>query len=111
MKSIHLACVVLLCVAAFVSSDAFALFRLGADGGVSISTLTSSTGGTSYSSNTGLWGGPFFELGDNGWAIQPECDYIQKGAAPYSSLETTTLVLNYFEIPVYFKYTFDLPGR
>jgi len=100
-------------VFAVTSSDAWGLIRIGAEGGLSMASLSSNTT-TIYSTRTGLLAGGILEIGFNDFvSIQIEGNYVQKGSttgiAIPPSTAVPTLQYDYFAVPVYLKFTADLP--
>ncbi len=100
------------------SPKAFGLVRLGVDGGVSLATLSygTSTGvavTSPYGTRTGLMAGGILEWGFNDYvSLQLEGNYIQKGATVPNVSNGVTLITSqydYFEVPLFLKFTADLP--
>lgn len=84
---------------------AYALMRLGIQGGVNLANLSSDLQ-SSYEQRTGLTLGALVEFGLGEWlTLQPELLYTQKGA----NLGFITTKLDYLDIPVFLKLVFPLP--
>ncbi len=109
MKKILLASILFL---SFQSNPAFALLRLGIEGGLSMAKIdVGPTSTTTYNNRTGLSAGALLEIGFGNWSVNGEALYIQKGAVSPGIIPTvdTTYKFDYFEIPVTLKYTFGTP--
>ncbi|MCB0551099.1 MAG: PorT family protein [Phaeodactylibacter sp.] len=114
-----LALIIGLCLWAFLP-PALAQPRLGVIGGVNLSDLRregADNSGVEYNMRTSLKAGLIVEvaIGNSGFAIQGEPLYVQKGAVvktPFFKSEIdvpeTDLKMNYIELPILAKYSFDL---
>lgn len=100
----------LLLICAFCSSlSSFALLRLGAQVGPSISNGRFSAS-TATSSRTGFVAGAALELGlGAGWNLQFEGLYVQKGYKLTLVGTEDTYKYDYWEFPALFKYVIDIP--
>src|SRR5699024_11089031 len=92
--------------------------HLGVRLGMNFATITNGAGfGNSGSRRIGLIAGLYrnFMIGKRHFSIQPEFLFSQKGVSRSvvfqgQLLRSETIKLDYFEIPVLFKYTF-IPGK
>ena len=107
MKMLRFSIALLLVAALFTPTETSAQTVIGAKAGLSFSNVSLSGEGASVSfdSRTGFVGGAFAQFGlGSPWFIQPELLYSSKGF----KVDSETLSLSYFEIPVLFGAAFPL---
>ena len=90
--------------------SASALFKLGVQGGLNLSSVSSDTAISGLANRNGLMAGAFLEL-DTGsfFSIQPELNYIQKGYTYLSGTTTTVAKVDFIEIPVFLRLNLPIP--
>lgn len=91
----------------------YSIFEFGLKGGVDFMTFSKFQGGDVYqslSSKTGFVAGFAFkfEMPARGITIQPELNYISKGAKFIGEKESMAIRADYIEMPVNFQFGLDL---
>jgi hypothetical protein len=108
MRHLAILCAALLAAAAPLCAQEHGL---GVKGGLNIATQDISGGGSSLDSRYGAVFGVFYTL-PLGWiGLQAEGLYSQKGARVKAAGSTSTLVLDYFEVPVLARLRFGAARR